>query len=268
MPDEDIRPHLLVEKRDRIAYVTMNRPERLNAMTGAHWDQLGRTWLDLDEDPDVWVIVITGTGDKAFCTGQDLKEVAEKGGSAWAGGELTVDRPVGGPSIFELEIGTPAIAAINGYCIAGGLEIALACDLRVAADHAEFGLQEVRWGAIPSGGGVDRLPRYMPVCLAMELLLTGDRIDAEEAHRAGLINRVVPAAEVIPTAEALARRICENGPLAVRAIKENVYRGYNLYYRQARLFEEAFAELISTTEDAIEGPTAFSEKRKPQFKAR
>ncbi|MFQ5934390.1 MAG: enoyl-CoA hydratase-related protein [Dehalococcoidia bacterium] len=265
---EDIRSHLLVEKKDRIAYVTLNRPERLNAVTNAHWDQLSETWLALEEDPEVWVIIVTGAGDKAFCTGQDLKDLAQRGGNEDAGGDLSVERSPGPTPIFDLEMWTPAIAAINGYCVAGGLEIALCCDIRVAAEHAEFGLQEVRWGLIPNGGGVDKLPRAIPICIAMEMLLTGQRIDAQEAHRVGLINRVVPADQVMPTAEAIARRICENGPLAVRAIKENVYRGYNMYLGHARRFEDAFAELLSRTEDAIEGPRAFSEKRKPQFKGR
>ena len=264
---EDIKQHLLVEKRGRIAYVTLNRPEVMNALTQAHWAQLGETWLALDEDPDVWVIIITGAGEKAFCTGQDLKDVAASGPEAWAGAYSIENKPAP-PDIWELEIGTPAIAAVNGFCVAGGLEIALSCDIRVAAEHAQFGLQEVRWGIIPSGGGVDKLPRAIPLCIAMEMLLTGQRIDAQEAHRVGLVNRVVPAGEVMATAEGIANKICENGPLAVRAIKENVYRGYNLALQRAFLFEGAFSSLLNTTEDAVEGPLAFAEKRKPQFKAR
>ncbi len=264
---EDIRSHLLVEKKDRIAYVTLNRPERLNALTEAHWKQLADTWRMLDDDPDVWVIIITGTGEKAFCTGQDLKDVAATGPEAWAG-EYSVENAPGLPNIYEMYTSTPSIAAINGFCIAGGLEIALSCDIRVAAEHAQFGLQEVRWGIIPSGGGVDRLPRAMPMCIAMELLLTGSRIDAQEAHRTGLINRVVPADEVMSTAEGIAEKICGNGPLAVRAIKEAVLRGYNLTLPQAFQFERVFSSLLNTTEDSVEGPLAFSEKRQPQFKAR
>ena len=264
---EDIKSHLLVEKKGRIAYVTLNRPDRLNALTQAHWTQLADAWRALDDDEDVWVIIITGTGERAFCTGQDLKDVAATGSSAWDG-EYSVEHPPGLPEIYEMYTSTPAIAAINGFCIAGGLEIALSCDIRVAAEHAQFGLQEVRWGIIPSGGGVDRLPRAMPMCIAMELLLTGQRIDAQEAHRTGLINRVVPADQVMATAEEIAEKICNNGPLAVRAIKEAVLRGYNLTLPQAFSFERVFSSLLQTTEDAIEGPTAFSEKRKPQFKAR
>ena len=264
---EDIRSHLLVEKKGRIAYVTLNRPERLNALTEAHWRQLADTWRMLDDDPDVWVIIITGTGEKAFCTGQDLKDVAATGPEAWAG-EYSVSNPPGLPDIYEMYTATPAIAAINGFCIAGGLEIALSCDIRVAAEHAQFGLQEVRWGIIPSGGGVDRLPRAMPMCMAMELLLTGSRIDAQEAHRTGLINRVVPADQVMSTAEEIAGKICQNGPLAVRAIKEAVLRGYNLTMPQAFQFEKVFSSILNTTEDSVEGPLAFSEKRQPQFKGR
>ena len=148
------------------------------------------------------------------------------------------------------------------------MEIALSCDIRVAAEHAQFGLQEVRWGIIPSGGGVDRLPRAMPMCIAMEMLLTGGRIDAQEAYRTGLINRVVAADQVMSTAEEIAEKICRNGPLAVRAIKESVQRGYNLTLPQAFQFEKVFSTLLGTTEDAVEGPLAFSEKRQPEFKSR
>ena len=265
---EDIREHLLIEKSDRIAKVTLNRPQVLNALTNAHWDQLGEAWRALDEDPDVWVIIVTGAGEKAFCTGHDLKSVSEEGSGGWSGAAFSVDTKPRLPGICELEIGTPAIAAINGYCVAGGLEIALACDIRVAAEHAQFGLQEVRWGIIAGGGGVDRLPRVMPMGIALEMLLTGDRIDAQEAYRVGLVNRVVPLQDLMPTAEALARRICENGPLAVRAIKEQVHRGYNLNLSHALRFEGALSGLLEATEDAIEGPRAFAEKRKPQFKGR
>ncbi len=264
---EEIKSHLIVDRKGHIAYVTLNRPEVLNALTGAHWRQLADAWRALDDDPEVWVIIITGAGDRAFCTGQDLKNVASTGRDAWDGA-YSVEEPPGLPEIYEMYIGTPAIAAINGFCIAGGLEIALSCDIRVAAEHAQFGLQEVRWGIIPSGGGVDRLPRAMPMGLAMEMLLTGQRIDAQEAHRTGLVNRVVAADRVMSTAEEIAEKICRNGPLAVRAIKETVLRGYNLTLPQAFNFEKAFSRLLNTTEDAVEGPLAFSEKRQPQFKGR
>ena len=264
---EDIKSHLLVEKKGRIAYVTLNRPEVLNALTEAHWQQLANTWRTLDDDPDVWVIIITGSGERAFCTGQDLKDVANEGPDAWRGA-YSVESPPGMPNMYEMYTATPAIAAINGFCIAGGLEIALSCDIRVAAEHAQFGLQEVRWGIIPSGGGVDRLPRAMPMCIAMEMLLTGGRIDAQEAYRTGLINRVVAADQVMSTAEEIAEKICRNGPLAVRAIKESVQRGYNLTLPQAFQFEKVFSTLLGTTEDAVEGPLAFSEKRQPEFKSR
>ena len=264
---EDIKSHLLVEKKGRIAYVTLNRPEVLNALTEAHWQQLANTWRTLDDDPDVWVIIITGSGERAFCTGQDLKDVANEGPDAWRGA-YSVESPPGMPNMYEMYTATPAIAAINGFCIAGGLEIALSCDIRVAAEHAQFGLQEVRWGIIPSGGGVDRLPRAMPMCIAMEMLLTGGRIDAQEAYRTGLINRVVAADQVMSTAEEIAEKICRNGPLAVRAIKESVQRGFNLTLPQAFQFEKVFSTLLGTTEDAVEGPLAFSEKRQPEFKSR
>ena len=264
----DISSQIVVDIKDKIAYVTLNRPEVLNALAYDHWNYLGETWAALDQDPDVWVVIITGSGEKAFCTGQDLKDVSVKGSEGWSGGEFSVDRKPRPLGIVELETGTPAIAAINGFCVAGGLEIALSCDIRVAVDYAQFGLQEVRWGVIPGGGGVDKLPRAVPLCIAMEMLLTGNRIDAQEAYRIGLINRVVPFADLMPTAETIAKKICENGPLAVRTIKESVYRGSSLYLKQALRFEDAFSQLLEQTEDAIEGPRAFAEKRKPQFKGR
>ena len=146
---EDIKSHLLVEKKGRIAYVTLNRPEVLNALTEAHWQQLANTWRALDDDPDVWVIIITGSGERAFCTGQDLKDVASEGPDAWRGA-YSVESPPGMPNMYEMYTATPAIAAINGFCIAGGLEIALSCDIRVAAEHAQFGLQKCGGESFPA----------------------------------------------------------------------------------------------------------------------
>ena len=264
----DISSQIVVDIKDRIAYVTLNRPEVLNALTNKHWRYLGETWAALDKDPDVWVVIITGRGEKAFCTGQDLKDVSVRGFEGWSSGEFSVESMPPPPDIWDLETGTPAIAAINGFCVAGGLEMALSCDIRVAVDHAQFGLQEVRWGVIPGGGGVDRLPRAVPLCIAMEMLLTGNRIDAQEAYRIGLLNRVVPFDDLMPTAESIAKKICENGPLAVRAIKESVYRGSTLYLKHALRFEAAYSQLLELSSDAIEGPRAFAEKRKPEFKGR
>ena len=221
----------------------------------------------MDDDPDVWVIIITGSGERAFCTGQDLKDVAKEGPEAWRG-SYSVESPPGMPNMYEMYTGTPAIAAINGFCIAGGLEdcaqlrhkgCGRACAVRPAG--SAVGNHSQRWG--------DRqAAEAMPMCIAIEMLLTGGRIDAQEAHRTGLINRVVAADQVMSTAEEIAEKICRNGPLAVRAIKESVQRGYNLTLPQAFQFEKVFSTLLGTTEDAIEGPLAFSEKRQPEFKGR
>ena len=167
-----------------------------------------------------------------------------------------------------MNIWKPIIAAINGFCLAGGLEMALACDLRVAADHATFGLLEVSRGIIPGAGGTQRLPRMIPMAKAMEIILMAQRIDAQEALRLGLVNRVVPLPEVMPTAMKMAEAILQNGPLAVRAAKEAIIRGLSMTLEEGLRLESVLQSYLLVTEDAIEGPRAFAEKRKPQYKAR
>jgi E-phenylitaconyl-CoA hydratase len=160
------------------------------------------------------------------------------------------------------------IAAVNGYCLAGGLELALACDIRIAADHARFGLTEVLRGIIPGGGGTQRLPRIVPFGIALQLMLTGEHIDAAEAYRIGLVNKVVPAARLMDEAVALAERICANAPLSTRAIKESAYRGSNVSLEEGLRIESFLSRIIRTTDDSREGPRAFAEKRPAEFKGR
>jgi E-phenylitaconyl-CoA hydratase len=176
--------------------------------------------------------------------------------------------PVRPMLVRGMEVWKPVIAAVNGYCLAGGLELALACDIRIAAEHATFALTEVRRGIIPGGGGTQRLPRTVPLGIALEMLFTGDPIDAHEAWRIGLVNRIVPAAELMSAAEALARRICQNAPLSVRAVKELAYRGRNLTLEEGLREELLMARAIRTTEDSKEGPLAFAKKREPEWKGR
>jgi E-phenylitaconyl-CoA hydratase len=167
-----------------------------------------------------------------------------------------------------LEIWKPMIAAINGHCLAGGLEQALACDLRIASENATFGLTEVRWAIMPGAGGTQRLPRAVPLARAMEMILMAQTVDAQEALRMGLVNTVVPLAELMPTARAWAETICERGPLAVRAAKEAVLRGLTMPIADGLRVEALLSATLRGTEDAVEGPKAFAEKRKPNFKAR
>jgi enoyl-CoA hydratase/carnithine racemase len=260
---------VLYEKRDRIAYITLNRPEALNALNTPLRRLLLESLQDFDRDDGLWVAIVTGAGSRAFSAGADLKEMSNRKQA-----ELAEDYhdPFWGPQAPSLSRGLriwkPVIAAINGYCLAGGLELALACDIRVAAEHAEFALKEVQRGIIPGGGGTQRLPRAIPLNIALELMFTGDHISAAEAHRLGLVNHVVPADQVMAKAEAIARRIGENAPLSVRAIKEAAYRGLDSSLEEGLRIEALLAKAIGFTDDSREGPRAFAEKRPAQFRGR
>jgi enoyl-CoA hydratase/carnithine racemase len=262
MPDYK---NILYEKRGHIAYVTINRPDRRNAIDPATSHDLKQAFEDFKADDDAWVAILTGAGDQAFSAGADL--VAMSAALSGGGEGVPMNVPFGGIT-RGYECWKPIIAAINGYCLAGGLEIALSCDIRVAAEHAQFGLPEPRRAIIPAAGGTQRLPRTVPLAFAMELLLTGDRFDAQTALRFGLVSRVVPQAELMATAEAIAGRILECGPLAVRAIKQAVLRGREMSLEDGLRLEGQLAGPIFGTEDAREGPRAFAEKRKPAYKGR
>ncbi len=257
---------VLYEKRGRIAYVTINRPEAMNAINADVRRGVADAFEDFRRDPEAWVAILTGAGDRAFSAGADLKEMSQRSQSAGREDDFWAPSPV--TLVRGMEVWKPIIAAVNGYCLAGGLELALACDIRVAAEHATFALTEVTRGILPAGGGTQRLPRTIPFGIALEMLFTGDRIDAHEAWRIGLVNRVVPAAELMPTAQALARRICQNAPLSVRAVKELAYRGRNLTLEEGLREESMTDRIIRTTEDSREGPRAFAEKREPEWKGR
>ena len=257
---------IIYEKRDRLAFITLNRPKVLNAISTQLYQELNDALYDFRDDPEVWVCIMSGAGDRAFSSGHDLKEDTEEGfkeewkASFWKSPS---------PTIYDtLEIWKPIIAAIHGYCLAGGLELALACDIRIAAENAQFGMSEVLRALVPGGGGVQRLPRIVPVGIAMELLLTGDMIDAQEAYRIGLVNKVVPVPDLMPTAEKLAKKICENGPLTARAIKELAMRGIDMPLGHALRLNSTMFFIGRTTEDSMEGPRAFIEKRKPVYKGR
>ncbi len=262
MPDYK---NILYEKRGHIAYVTINRPDRRNAIDPATSHELKAAFEAFKADDDAWVAILTGAGDQAFSAGADLLAMSQ---ALSGGGEgVPMNVPFGGIT-RGYECWKPIIAAINGYCLAGGLEIALSCDIRVAAEHAQFGLPEPRRAIIPAAGGTQRLPRSVPLAFAMELLLTGDRFDAQAALRFGLVSRVVPQAELMATAEEIAGKILECGPLAVRAIKQAVLRGREMSLEDGLRLEGQLAGPIFGTEDAREGPRAFAEKRKPAYKGR
>ncbi|RDJ19775.1 enoyl-CoA hydratase/isomerase family protein [Bosea caraganae] len=247
--------------RDHVATVVLNRPEAMNAIDPETQAALLDCWARIRQDDDVRVVILTGAGERAFCTGADLKKTMPPAESyaalAFGAGDEAFSN--------QLELDKPIICAINGYALGGGLELALACDIRIAADTARFGLPEVKVGSIPGDGGTQRLPRTMGASDTMLLLLTGDHIDAQEAKRLGLISRIVPPADLLAEAQAIAGRIAANAPLSVRAVKRLVKQGAGLPLDVAIATERLVWGVLRDTRDRIEGRRAFQEKRKPVF---
>jgi enoyl-CoA hydratase/carnithine racemase len=259
---------ILYEKQGRIAVITINRPERMNAIDPQTSAELYEAWCDFRDDDDLWVGILTGAGERAFSAGNDLVVMSaaqQKGGPPTA---AAFGRAPFGGITRDFVCWKPMIAAINGYCLAGGLEIALSCDIRVAAEHAQFGLAEVTRGIIPGATGTQRLPRLIPFGLALELLLTGARFDAAWAYRYGLVNHVVPADQVMAKATEIANQLCENAPVAMRLIKEAAYKTHSVPFEEGTRFEIEQSKKVMVTEDAKEGPLAFAQKRKPVWKGR
>lgn len=257
--------NLRYEPRGRIAYITIDREERRNAIDPKTSSELLQAFTSFKEDDDLWVAILTGAGDKAFSAGADLVAMSE----SFQGGGSGVDMNAPFAGITRgFECWKPMIAAINGYCLAGGLELALSCDIRIAAEHATFGLPEPKRAIIPAATGTQRLPRAVPLAFAMEVLLTGERFDAETALRFGLVSRVVPADQLMTTAESIAEKILECGPLAVRSIKEAALRGLDMPFQEGLKLESEFAGKVFRSEDAREGPLAFAQKRKPEYKGK
>jgi len=244
-----------------IAVITINRPDKRNALDAEHYKALSEAWTRVRDDDAVRVAVITGAGDKAFSAGADLKSwIGRKASMA----ELWMTQQ-GMLLNRGLEVWKPVVCAVNGHCLAGGMTLMLATDIRVAADHATFALSEVKRGIIAANGGTQRLPQQLPYAIAMELLLTGDAIDAATAARWGLVNRVVPADQVMPTALELARRIAANAPLAVQAAKELALRGGDVPLAFGLRLEPFVQQQLQRSEDAAEGRQAFADKRPPKF---
>ena len=248
------------EKRDRIAVITMNRPDAMHSLTKEMLIGLEAAFDDFEADPALRVAIFTGAGDRAFCTGLDMKEALP---ALNEGDALGYDDPAKRP--FQRNY-KPIITAVNGMCVAGGLEFMLGTDIRVAVEGAKFGLAEVRWAVVPAGGSHIRLPQQIPWAIAMELLLTGNTIDAQRAYEVGLVNKVVPAERLMDEAMAYATRICDNGPLAVRTAKEIALRALN--NEPAFVLEKTMAARVFASADAQEGPRAFAAKRKPAYTGR
>src|SRR2546425_11771527 len=256
--------NLLYEKKGAIAYVTLNRPKVLNALNKATWEDLRAAFEDARDDAAVRGTILTGAGDKAFIAGADISELAhvtaveaEKSSSY-------------GQAVLNLieNLGKPVIAAVNGFALGGGCETAMACTIRVASEHAKFGQPEIKLGLIPGGGGTQRMPRLVGRGRALQLILSAERVNAQEAYRIGLVNEVVPASDLIPRAEAILKQIFANAPIAVKFSLEAVKKGLDTSQDEGLSLEASFFGLCAGTEDKKEGTSAFLEKREAHFQGR
>src|SRR5271155_1305223 len=249
------------EKRGHVAYITLNRPEVMNALHPPCHLEMDQVWDDFAGDRELWVAILTGAGERAFSAGNDLKWTAEH----------RHERPQMGKGGFggitsRFDLTKPIIAAVNGFALGGGLEIALACDIIIAADHARLGLPEVRVGLMAGAGGVHRMPRHIPLKIAMGMMLTGRHIMAAEAHRGGLVNEGGGLKDLTATAEKWAAEIMECSPLSVQASKEAAYAGLHMSLEEACKTNFPASKKLFQSKDLIEGPRAFAEKRKPNWK--
>ena len=256
--------NVLYEKKDSIAYVTLNRPKVLNALNKKTWADLRTAFEAARDDAAVRGVILTGAGDKAFIAGADISELANV--SAVEAEESSTF----GQEVLNLveNLGKPVIAGINGFALGGGCETAMACTIRVASEHAKFGQPEVKLGLIPGGGGTQRMPRLVGKGRALQIILSGEIISAQEAYRIGLVNEVVPAADVITRAEAILKQIFSNAPIAVKYSLEAVNKGLETSVAEGLSLEASLFGLCAGTEDKREGTQAFLQKRAPQFQGR
>ena len=256
--------NVLYEKKGPVAYVTLNRPKVLNALNQRTWQNLRAAFEDARDDADVRGVILTGAGDKAFIAGADISELAQVSA-------VQAERSSSyGQEVLNLveNLGKPVVAAINGFALGGGCETAMACTIRLATESARFGQPEVKLGVPPGGGGTQRLPRLVGKGRALQLILSGEMISAQEAYRIGLVNEVVPAAELVPRAEAILKQIFANAPVAVRYSLEAVNKGLETSQTEGLALEASFFGLCAGTEDKQEGTQAFLQKRAPQFQGR
>jgi len=256
--------NVLYEKKGAIAYVTLNRPKVLNALNTPTWSDLATAFREARDDAEVRGVILTGAGDRAFIAGADIGELAHLGAAE------AQESSRFGQGVLDLieNLGKPVIAAINGFALGGGCETALACTLRLATPTSKFGQPEVKLGLLPGGGGTQRLPRLVGKGRALQLILSGETIDAAEAHRIGLVNEIVPAADLIARAEAILAQIAGNAPIAVKLALEAVNKGLDTSQSEGCALEAAYFGVCAATEDKREGTTAFLAKRAPQFHGR
>jgi E-phenylitaconyl-CoA hydratase len=257
---------LLFDLTDNVAVITLNRPEVRNAMNRELSGALVEALQRVREDADIRVAVITGAG-RTFSAGADLKERAQVGRAVDASAASVIE-PGRAAGFATMVIEKPLMAAVDGYCLAAGFELALLCDIRICTPEARFGLPEITRGFFPGGGGPQRLIRAVPQAVAMEMILTGDAIDASTALRVGLVSRVVPEPELLPTARQIAQRIAGHAPLAVKAVKEVTQAALDETLEQSLRFGSTLRWIIGQTEDAREGPRAFAERRAPHYQGR
>jgi enoyl-CoA hydratase len=255
---------LIVEKRDRVAVVTVNRPDKLNALNEQVMAELDAAFAELGTDPGVGGVILTGAGEKAFVAGADIGELARQAPMAGR------DKSVRGQAVLDriAGLGKPVVAAVNGFALGGGCELALACHVRVASENARLGTPEVKLGLMCGYAGTQRLPRLVGKGRALELLLTGEMVDAQEALRIGLVNRVVPRDELREEAEGLLRKMLANGPVALRATLEAVSAGLEMPFAEAQRHEAALFGMLCATDDMREGTQAFLEKRPAKFQGK
>jgi enoyl-CoA hydratase len=264
-------PHLLVDRTDGVITLTMNRVEARNALSPQMLVRMAQAWYEFRDSKDLRVAILTGAGDEDFCAGGDLKLTmplvtgARQPQDEWDEGLMGNLVQFTDAILRGFELYKPVIAAVNGRALGGGTEMTNACDLRLASEHAVFGTPEAKVGLLPGGGSISRLPRQIPYARAMEILLIGDSFSAHEALDIGLLNYVVPHADLMTRARALADRLAENGPLAVRKIKEGIVRSSGLSLVEALKVEDEVSAAVLSSTDAREGPRAFKEKRKPKF---
>jgi enoyl-CoA hydratase/carnithine racemase len=254
----------LYEKKNSIAYVTVNRPKVLNALNTPTWKDLRTAFEDARDDASVRGVILTGAGDKAFIAGADISELAHV-----AAFEAEQSSRFGQDVLDLIEnLGKPVVAAVNGFALGGGCETAMACTIRIAVETARFGQPEVALGLIPGGGGTQRLPRLVGKGRALQLILSGEMISAQEAYRIGLVNEIVPSADLVTRAEAILKKIAANAPIAIKFALEAANKGLETSQGEGLLLEASYFGLCAATEDKKEGTTAFLEKRTPQFQGR